>query len=201
LLFIFVMHCMVHTTRRDTKREFCRIGSDVLWRRCCWALAPVAVDRHVLPSGRSAANPPHAATAVERWDRQTDGRTDARPLHRPCSAYYADSVNNYGIPPTVLWQCIWPQWSHRLAIWPLPAESKCPNPAAIGDPCTHIRTWVPVAARLLQQATILRLLYSVHFPSRAWRSEIARCSVTFILRIRFFIRFVVWPTTSLNMIF
>jgi len=26
-------------------------------------------------------------------DRQTDGRTDARPLHRPCSAYYAGSAN------------------------------------------------------------------------------------------------------------
>ena len=27
-------------------------------------------------------------------DRQTDGRTDARPLHRPWSAYYADSGSN-----------------------------------------------------------------------------------------------------------
>jgi len=26
----------------------------------------------------------------------TDGRTDARPFHRPCSAYYAGSVNNVG---------------------------------------------------------------------------------------------------------
>ena len=25
---------------------------------------------------------------------QTDGRTDALPLHQPCSAYYAGSVNN-----------------------------------------------------------------------------------------------------------
>jgi len=25
--------------------------------------------------------------------RPTDGRTDARPLHRPCSTYYASSVN------------------------------------------------------------------------------------------------------------
>ena len=51
--------------------------------------APAAVDRHLLPARRSAANPPHAAQAVERWDREADGRTDARPLHRPCSAYYA----------------------------------------------------------------------------------------------------------------
>ena len=27
----------------------------------------------------------------------TDGRTDGRPFHRPCSAYYARSVNDYGL--------------------------------------------------------------------------------------------------------
>jgi len=43
------------------------------------------------PSARhSAANPPHAAAAVDRWDRQTD----ARPFRRPCSADYAGSVDN-----------------------------------------------------------------------------------------------------------
>jgi len=31
----------------------------------------------ILSAGRSAANQPHAAAAVDRWDRQTDGRTDA----------------------------------------------------------------------------------------------------------------------------
>jgi len=36
-----------------------------------------------------AANLPHAAAAVDRWDRQT---TPDR--HRPCSTYYAGSVNN-----------------------------------------------------------------------------------------------------------
>jgi len=29
-----------------------------------------------------AANPPHAAAAVDRWDRQTDGRRDRRTLDR-----------------------------------------------------------------------------------------------------------------------
>jgi len=33
---------------------------------------------HRLPAGRSAANPPAAAAAVDRWDRQTDGRTRDR---------------------------------------------------------------------------------------------------------------------------
>jgi len=33
------------------------------------------VDRYLLLARRSAANPPHPAAAVDRWDRQTDGRT------------------------------------------------------------------------------------------------------------------------------
>jgi len=37
-----------------------------------------AVDRYVLPAGRSAANPPHAAASDERWGRQTDRETDGR---------------------------------------------------------------------------------------------------------------------------
>ena len=48
--------------------------SAVLRRRCCRAPASAAVDRHFLPARRSTANPPHSAVAVERWDRQTDGR-------------------------------------------------------------------------------------------------------------------------------
>jgi len=32
------------------------------------APAPAAVDRYILPAGRSAANPPHAAAAVDRTD-------------------------------------------------------------------------------------------------------------------------------------
>jgi len=46
---------------------------------------------------RSAANPPHADAAVNRrtdgrTGEQTDERTDTRPLHTPCSEYYAGSV-------------------------------------------------------------------------------------------------------------
>ena len=56
------------------------------------AAAPLLLgDRYVLPAKHSAANPPHAAAAVERWDRQTDGRTPD--CYRHCSAYYAGSVN------------------------------------------------------------------------------------------------------------
>ena len=45
--------------------------------QCCWV--PTAVDRHLAPAGHPAANPPHAAAAVNRWDDgQTDRGTDNR---------------------------------------------------------------------------------------------------------------------------
>jgi len=47
----------------------------------------------LLPAGRSAANPPHAAAAVDRRDRQMD----ARPFHKPCSAYDTGTVRNIQI--------------------------------------------------------------------------------------------------------
>jgi len=58
------------------------------------SMAPVAIDQYLLRTpALSTANPPAAVAAVDRWDRHTDGRTDARPLHKPCSAYYASRVN------------------------------------------------------------------------------------------------------------
>jgi len=57
-----------------------------------------AIKQYSLRAGPSAANPPAAVAAVDRRDRQTDtdGRTDARSLHRPCCAYNESSVgNNY----------------------------------------------------------------------------------------------------------
>jgi len=41
--------------------------------------APAAVDRCLLPARGSAANPPAAVAAVDRWDRETEGQTDGRP--------------------------------------------------------------------------------------------------------------------------
>jgi len=37
---------------------------------------------------------PGAVDRQDKQDRQTDGQTDARPLHRPCTAYSASSVKN-----------------------------------------------------------------------------------------------------------
>jgi len=38
------------------------------------ALDRVAINRFFLPARRSAANPPAAVAAVDRWNGQTDGR-------------------------------------------------------------------------------------------------------------------------------
>jgi len=61
--------------------------ASALCRRCfnnnktdSWyaAPAPAAVDLYLLPAGRSAANQPPAAAAVDLWDRRTDGQTADR---------------------------------------------------------------------------------------------------------------------------
>ena len=52
-------------------------------RISCWAPTPAAIAEH------SAANPPAAVAAVDRQER----RTDARSLHRPCSAQCAVSYS------------------------------------------------------------------------------------------------------------
>ena len=52
--------------------------------------APAAIDRHLLHAPALSSKPvARAAAAVDRRDR----RTDNRPLHKPCSAYCARSVD------------------------------------------------------------------------------------------------------------
>jgi len=67
--------------------------------------APAAVDRYLLPVGRSAAKPPAAAASVDRSDREadgrTDGRTDARSFNRPCTAYGSASKQRHRLTLTV----------------------------------------------------------------------------------------------------
>ena len=83
--------------QRDTARICCCVpcrGAAVTGRP-----AAAVVDRYLLSAGRSAANPPHAAAAIDRRDRQTnrrrDGRTDGRTTYRFIDpALYAGSVNN-----------------------------------------------------------------------------------------------------------
>jgi len=49
-----------------------------------------AIDRFCLPAGPTAANPPHAVAAAQNG---TEGQTDVRQFHRPCSAYCASNVS------------------------------------------------------------------------------------------------------------
>jgi len=46
-----------------------------------WYAAPAAIDRYLLPGPALTANPPAAAVAVDRRDRQTDGRTSDRYIY------------------------------------------------------------------------------------------------------------------------
>ena len=48
--------------------------SQLLWSTDC-----AAIDQYLLPAGCTTANPPHAAAAVNRWDRWMDTIL----LHRP----------------------------------------------------------------------------------------------------------------------
>ena len=54
-------------------------------RPCC--------NRSIFPGHRAHSSKPAERRAAVGWDRQTDGQTDVRRLHTPCSAYYADSAN------------------------------------------------------------------------------------------------------------
>jgi len=110
---------VMHGTRNKT--SLCSASSfgclNDTARICCWALSP-ANDRYLLSAGRSAANPQHAAAAVDRWNRQTDGRTDVLAFHTPCSAYYAGGVNNAFEPRKTVSNSksspsLWSSWSVR----------------------------------------------------------------------------------------
>jgi len=50
--------------------------------------ATAAIDRYLLPVGRSAANPLAATAALDRWDKRTGGRTDGRTDGCPTVKYY-----------------------------------------------------------------------------------------------------------------
>jgi len=60
---------------------------------CCWASAPATVGGSA-HSRTALSSKPAARRCCCRSMGQTDGLTDARPFHRPCSAYYAGSVSN-----------------------------------------------------------------------------------------------------------
>ena len=50
-------------------------------------------NRSISPGHRAQRSKPAAAAFGGRMMGQTDGQTDARQFHRPCSAYYASNVS------------------------------------------------------------------------------------------------------------
>jgi len=65
-------------------------------RICCWGASAPAARRRQLSidvSCLQGAQQQTAVAVVDQWE--TDRRTDVRPLRRPCSAYYAGSVNKW----------------------------------------------------------------------------------------------------------
>ena len=62
--------------------------------------AATAFDRCILPAGPTAANPPHAAAAVDRCDRRADGQTNTQTDGRRTVTYRPSrtpgSVNETG---------------------------------------------------------------------------------------------------------
>ena len=62
------------------------------------AAAQLLADRYLLPTGLSAANPPHAVVAVDR-------RTETGPLYKPCSASYVKgspySITEHRVPELI----------------------------------------------------------------------------------------------------
>ena len=70
------------------------------------------IDRYLLSTGHSAANPPAAVAVVCRWDRWTD----ARALHRPCFGYHVGSIRLSTAPGNTgnLQEFCWPSWKFLL---------------------------------------------------------------------------------------
>jgi len=54
---------------------------------CCQSIAPACTVLSSKPAAR-------CGWMIGQTDKQTDAEMDVRPFHRPCSTYYATSVNN-----------------------------------------------------------------------------------------------------------
>ena len=83
--------------QRDTARICC--GATAVERRQC-------SNRSISPARRAHSSKPGATACggrmVGRTDRETDGRTDAQQLHRPCCAFYAGNASKRNAPVSTL---------------------------------------------------------------------------------------------------
>jgi len=67
------------------------------FRICCWAPCgqKISIDScwRRVPAAGALSSKCATTTVMGHMHGRTDGRTDTRPLRRPCSAYYAGSVD------------------------------------------------------------------------------------------------------------
>ena len=86
---------LVNAARNKYYASLCS-ATYVQWQR------DTARIRYLLPPGPQQQTCSSGVRRPDGTDRQTDGRTDARQLHRLCSTYYAGSVNNGPLYPASL---------------------------------------------------------------------------------------------------
>jgi len=99
---IIVVEAFITTSPRPASSIGCQVGTAHICCRapCCGAVAAhracswyvetgAGSCRSIYPARRALSSKP-AAAAANRRDTQTDRQTDARPLHRPGSAYCAE---------------------------------------------------------------------------------------------------------------
>jgi len=98
-------------------------ASNVNWqhgatRICCCVpccLAP-AVQHSISPANWAHSSKPATAVCSGWMTGWTDKRTDARPLHRPCSAYYVGSANENASLETTTFFFLWKYNWHSFQI-------------------------------------------------------------------------------------
>ena len=91
-------------------------------RRCC-SISQQSID---ISCRRAHSSKPAAAACCDRMG-QTERQTDARQLHRPCSAYYAGSVNNEISQITAYDCCRWLRYLTLMVVHIILPVLQCPG--------------------------------------------------------------------------
>jgi len=150
-----------------------------------------AIDRYLLPVGaqqQTCQRP--LLLSVERTERRTDGQTDARPFHKPCPAYYADSVNN--VENIDRWQV----WANMTPKGPFPWEDPvAPNLSFVEPLRVHIPNGISIGCAVLAQLTVVTSRQTHRHTDHATSLRIDRiCAHSTKLHLKLHLFFVFWTT-------
>ena len=150
----------------DNKSMFSLLRRLSAWRYpyiCCWAPAPAA--RHCLLQMPALSSKPLGC----RWCCwsmvQVDERTDARLLHRPCSADYADSVNKRDIWHKRFWFCPPGLWNVATVPWKLKSNFFSNKFSLVFSAATG---QVLIARNLIYFVAIDKVLLWLSYEFREW---------------------------------